>query len=163
MAFVDYQDGGVLTYSELLVARLVLDGRVPRVNVIDMWVDSLPSRDGGRALWGMPKDRAVLHGEDRWRGPVATSCWSAHLGSSPLAAAKFVACARPGLRTPFRFSCVQRRRDGTRVVAKAAGSAKTGPCLATWDVGVNGPLAWLHGRQPSLSLRMTDFRLTFGS
>jgi hypothetical protein len=52
-AFVDYGEGGVLSYHELLVARLLGDGRVPRVRVTDIWVDSPESRAGGRALWAL--------------------------------------------------------------------------------------------------------------
>src|SRR5688500_19005620 len=68
-AFVDYAEGGVLAYQELLVARLVRDGAVPRVHICDIWVDSAPSRDGGRALWAIPKELADLHRSDRSPGP----------------------------------------------------------------------------------------------
>lgn len=44
-----------------------------------------------------------------------------------------------------------------------SGSAKSVPCVGRWDFGADGPLAWLHGRRPVASFRMTDFRITFGS
>ena len=53
-AFVDYREDGVLSYQELLVARAVRDGAVPRVSITDIWVNSPTSRDGGRSLWAMP-------------------------------------------------------------------------------------------------------------
>src|SRR4051812_42341112 len=70
-AFVDYREGGVLRYHELLVARLVLDGRMPRVRVTDIWVDSPESMAGGRALWGIPKELADLPLDERRAGPVS--------------------------------------------------------------------------------------------
>jgi len=47
-AFVSYEPGSPLTHSELLIAR-VLDRR--QVEITDIWVDSVVSRDDGRALW----------------------------------------------------------------------------------------------------------------
>ncbi|HZJ04218.1 MAG TPA: acetoacetate decarboxylase family protein [Nocardioidaceae bacterium] len=162
VAFVDYQEGGVLTYQELLVARLVRDGPVPRVSITDIWVNSTPSRDGGRSLWAIPKELADLHVDDRRRGPVASTSWSANDAGSPIAAARFTGLHRPALRLPFAFSTTQ-QRDGRPVVTKVTGSARSLPCVARWDFGIDGPLAWLHGRQAVLSLRMSAFRLTFGS
>ena len=55
-AFVSYEEGSPLTYSELLVARPVStdkDGR--RVSITDIWVDSPASVAGGRELWAIPK------------------------------------------------------------------------------------------------------------
>jgi len=77
-AFVDYQEDGVLAYHELLVARLH-DAARRRVRITDIWVDSVVSRDGGRALWAIPKQLADLplrtSGRGTWRfdpaGPLA--------------------------------------------------------------------------------------------
>ncbi len=57
-AWVDYVEPSPLSYRELLVARPVRDGVVPRVRITDIWVDSPASRDGGRALWAIPKGLA---------------------------------------------------------------------------------------------------------
>src|SRR3954454_8778329 len=56
-AFVSYEPGSPLTYSELLVARLVpVEGqRGRRVSITDIWVDSPASVAGGRELWAIPK------------------------------------------------------------------------------------------------------------
>jgi hypothetical protein len=59
-AWVSYEPGGVLTYRELLTAVLVHERGRPRVSILDIWVDSVASRDGGRALWGIPKNLAQL-------------------------------------------------------------------------------------------------------
>ncbi|MEV0129792.1 acetoacetate decarboxylase family protein [Dactylosporangium sp. NPDC050688] len=59
-AWVDYRPGGDLSYRELLCAVLTRAGWRPRVTITHIWVDSVASRDGGRALWGIPKDLADL-------------------------------------------------------------------------------------------------------
>lgn len=162
-AWVDYQDGGVLAYRELLVARLVRDGAVPRVSVTDIWVDSEPSRTGGRSLWAIPKELAELHVSDRDLGPTRRTSCAASLDGSPVAAVKVTSVDVPTVRTPFAFSVRQRREDGSPVVTKVTGTAKSLPSLARWDFGAAGPLAWLHGRRPVSSFRLSDFRLTFGA
>lgn len=161
-AFVDYQEGGVLTYQELLVARLVRDGRMPRVNITDIWVNSLASHDGGRSLWAIPKALADLHVTDRRRAPMLRTSWDATIDRSPVATAGFTAAYALPLRTPFVFTTTQQRGTGARVVTRVGGSAKIVPCLGTWDFAADGPLAWLRGRSPVLSLRMSQFCLSFG-
>lgn len=160
--FADYREGSVLTYRELLLARLVRDGAVPRVHICDIWVDSEPSRDGGRSLWAIPKDLAELHVTERPAGPAVRASCDANVDGTPLAAARFTGVRAPSLRTPTRFTVAQEREDGTPVVTPVTGSARTFPVMARWDFGAEGPLAWLHGRQPMASLRLGDFRLTFG-
>jgi hypothetical protein len=160
--FVDYAEGGVLAYRELLVARLVRDGAVPRVHVTDMWVDSAPSRDGGRSLWAMPKELAELHVQDRGTGPMTRTSCDANINGSPVAAARFTGARLPSLRTPFRFGVSQEREDGTRVVSPVSGTSANLPVRGRWDFGADGPLAWLHGRRPMASFRLGDFRMTFG-
>jgi hypothetical protein len=59
-AWVEYEPGGVLQYREVLSAVLVRQGARPMVSIIDIWVDSPASRDGGRELWGIPKVLAEL-------------------------------------------------------------------------------------------------------
>src|SRR5690348_12388115 len=72
-AWVDYQPGGDLSYHELLSAVLTRAGWRPRVTITHIWVDSVASRDGGRALWGIPKDLAVFAGGAASAGgPIAS-------------------------------------------------------------------------------------------
>ncbi|GAB2728950.1 acetoacetate decarboxylase family protein [Nocardioides pakistanensis] len=161
-AFVDYTEPSVLTYRELLLARLVRDGAVPRVHITDIWVDSEASRDGGRSLWAIPKDLAELHVSSREIGPAVRASGDANINGSPIAAARFTAARVPSLRTPFRFTVAQTRDDGTPVVTPVSGTSRNMPVLGHWDFGADGPLAWLHGRQPVASFRLGDFRMTFG-
>lgn len=161
--FVDYTEGSVLTYRELLLARLVFAGPVPRVHVTDMWVDSERSRDGGRSLWAVPKELAELHVTQRAVGPTLRASGDANILGSPIAAARFVGARVPALRTPFRFGLQQEREDGERVLTPVSGTSRGLPVLGRWDFGADGPLAWLHGRTPVASFRIGEFRMTFGS
>lgn len=160
--FVDYREGSVLTYRELFLARLVRDGVVPRVLVTDIWVDSAPSRDAGRSLWGLPKDLAELHVTERPVGPALRASCDANIGGTPVAAARFTGLRVPSLRTPYRFTLTQRHEDGGQVVTPVAGTSRNLPVTGRWDFGDDGPLAWLHGRQPVASFRLGDFRMTVG-
>lgn len=162
-AFVDYAGGGVLSYSELLVARLVLDGAMPRVHITDIWVDSPVSRDGGRSLWAISKDLADFHVETRGVGPASRASCDAAINGSAVAAARFTGPRLPSLRTPFGFTVRQQREDGTPVRTTVSGTSRNLPILGRWDFGADGPLAWLHGRTPVASFRLGDFRLAFGA
>jgi acetoacetate decarboxylase len=160
--FVDYAEGSVLTYRELLLARLAFAGPAPRVHVTDMWVDSERSRDGGRSLWAVPKEPADLHVAQWTAGPTPRASGDANIMGAPIAAARFTGARVPTLRTPFRFSLQQQREDGTRVVTPVSGSSRNVPVLGRWDFGADGPLAWLQGRTPVASFSIGDFQMTFG-
>lgn len=162
-AFVDYAESGVLSYQELLVSRLVLDRPVPRIHISDIWVDSPASRDGGRSLWAIPKELADLHVRARAVGPASRVSCDAAINGSAVAAARFTAPRLPSVRTPFAFTVVQEREDGTPVRTAVSGTSRNLPVLGRWDFGADGPLAWLHGRSPFASFRLGDFRMTFGA
>ena len=161
-AFVDYGAGSVLTYRELLLARLVRDGAVPRVHITDIWVDSEASRDGGRSLWAIPKELADLHVTEQPTGPALSASGDANIAGDPVAAARFTAPRLPSVRTPFRFTVTQQDEHGSSVVTTVSGTSRNLPVRGRWDFGAQGPLAWMHGRQPVASFRLGDFRLTFG-
>jgi hypothetical protein len=58
--FVDYQPGSTLSYHEL-IAGVVIQRRGKLrywFNVTHMYVDSVPSMQGGREVWGVPKQLA---------------------------------------------------------------------------------------------------------
>jgi hypothetical protein len=80
-AFVRYEEGSPLTYSELLVGRAVEPvehGR--RVTITDIWVDSPASVAGGRELWAIPKGLCDFTLESERTGPLSTTKWSASDG-----------------------------------------------------------------------------------
>lgn len=164
VALVDYQPGSPLTYHELLVARAVGAGRNRRVSITDIWVDSADSRDGGRALWAIPKDLGTFgHRERRW-GPVARSEWSVDLASGPVVRARFADLSRIAPRVRFRGGTWQPPVDDHPgpVSADLHGSSRALPCWGAWEFHAEGPLGWLAGRRPVLSARMVDFTMSFG-
>jgi hypothetical protein len=148
-AWVTYQPGGVLSYRELLAARLVRDRGRPRATITEIWVDSEASRDGGRALWGIPKDLAEL----------ATD--------SPMSAPGIArAVLRPGLRIPGRWPVSLRLLQLLHGQPKTTGvRGRTAIRLgrADWTPAPDGPLGYLSGRRPLLTVTLTDFDIRFGS
>jgi len=167
-AFVDYRDGGVLQYRELLVARLLRDGAVPRLRITDIWVDSPDSLAGGRSLWAIPKEFATLRLDERPGLVGGTSFREGldrldHPGGPEVARGVFRSVPPAALvRMPLRGSTSQMRDDGTTVVASLSGSARVVPCLGRWTFDADGPLGFLSGRRPLLSAHLLDVRLRFG-
>jgi acetoacetate decarboxylase len=171
-AFVLYEAPSPLTYSELLVAR-VLDRR--QVEITDIWVDSVPSRDGGRALWAIPKDLCDFTLEHRHTGVVSRASWSASTDRS-IATASFTDLSRLVPRLPFSGLSTRQPplpdatsdpglpdADGSApVTAVLRGSARTMACRGAWDFAPTGPLGWLRGQRQVASFRMADFTMLFG-
>ena len=165
-ALVSYEQPSPLTYSELLVARPVKEAGGRRVNITDIWVDSADSRDGGRALWAIPKGLCDFRRQttgDR----VQRTEWSTSLVGVPIASARFTDISRNAPRTPFKGSTWHERPESENhsdreVVAALKGSAKALPCRGSWEFSESGPLAWLAGKRPLASFRMCDFQLSFG-
>jgi len=163
-AFVSYEPGSPLTYSELLVARPVRgEGRGRRVSITDIWVDSPASMAGGRELWAIPKDLCDFTMESSRTGPLSRTEWSATVGRRPIAEARFTDVSRAAVRLPFKGNVWQPplRPDGSEGTATMAGTARTLPCRAHWEFAPDGPLGWLAGRRPLASFRMADFRMSF--
>lgn len=154
-AFVDYRPGGVLAYRELLATVLVRAGRRVGVSITHIWVDSLPSRAGARAMWGIPKDIA---GFGFTQGPVFTG--SAETQEQRIAQAAFAPVLR-ALPLPMRGSIVQALRgELARTPIRVRGPVQ--PARAGWRFDGDGPLAWLRGRRAIASLTTTGFRMRFG-
>jgi hypothetical protein len=143
VAFVSYEPGSELTYEELLVATPVLDkGRVA-VSVPQIWVDSEASRDGGREMWGIPKQIA-------------------RFGDGSSIAAVAVA---GGMPLPGRWSAAgwtAQHLDGRDVRTNMRMSGRVSLTRSAWLFPVSGPLGYLTGRTPLVSVTMKDMRLTFG-
>ena len=147
-AWVDYRPGGVLSYRELLAAVLVRDGLRFRVSITHIWVDSVESRDGGRALWGIPKDLAELS--------IADGAASA----AGIATARFRK-ARGRVRLPVRFTVLQ-ALGGAALASPVRSSAHCGLSTVAWEPAADGPLGFLGRARPVVSLLADDFRMRFG-
>ena len=164
-AFVSYEEGSPLTYSELLVARPVKSDRHGRrVTITDIWVDSPASVAGGRELWAIPKGLCDFTLESSYRGPVTTTEWSANIERRPVASAHFTDLSRMALRLPFKGGTWQPElpEGGGEKTATLQGSSKALPCRGSWDFAADGPLGWLRGARQLASFRQADFRMSFG-
>lgn len=165
-AFVSYEEGSPLTYSELLVARLVDAGSYgKRVSITDIWVDSPASVAGGRELWAIPKGLCDFDLETSHRGPVSSTTWSASLERRPIATASFTDVSRAAPRLKFKGGTWQPGIDDTGGQERTAvlqGSSKALPCRGRWDFAADGPLGWMRGARQLASLRQADFRMSFG-
>ena len=165
-AFVSYEEGSPLTYSELLVARPVKSeqhGR--RVTITDIWVDSPASVAGGRELWAIPKGLCDFSLESEHKGPLSSTDWTARLGRTPIASATFHDVSRAAPRIPFKGGTWQPGIDDTAGVERTAtlqGSSKALPARARWEFNADGPLGWLHGARQLASFRQAAFRMSFG-
>jgi acetoacetate decarboxylase len=164
-AFVSYEPGSPLTYSELLVARPVKsDEHGRRVSISDIWVDSPASMQGGRDLWAIPKGLCDFTLESSHTGPLSRTEWSASLERRPIARASFTDVSKASVRLPFKGGTWQPAIEpgGEERTATLKGSSKTLPCRGSWEFDAAGPLAWLRGARPVASFRMADFRMSFG-
>ena len=140
-----------MTYDEIMSTVLVREGWRVRVSITHIWVNSPASRDGGRELWAIPKDLAdfdvVPHSSYVARGIGALS-----LGR----------VRRLPWRVPAGFTIAQ-DRAGSLLVSPVAGRMRFGVARGRWSFEVDGPLGFLHGRRPLVTLAMRPFRLLFGS
>jgi acetoacetate decarboxylase len=164
-AFVSYEEGSPLTYSELLVARPVKsDEHGRRVTITDIWVDSPASVAGGRELWAIPKGLCDFTLESSYRGPVTTTEWSASIDRRPVASARFTDVSRAVPRLPFKGGTWQPElpEGGGEKTATLQGSSKAAPCRGSWDFDASGPLGWLRGARQLASFRQAAFRMSFG-
>lgn len=157
-AWVDYQPGGVLQYRELLSAVLVRHRARPAVTIVDIWVDCPASRDGGRELWGIPKELAELTIDTSGDGATSARAWTER-GS--IAQASISPGWRSPGRWPIRLSVVQLLGRQVKVTP-VRGQASIQRAKAAWQVEPAGPLAELNGREPLLTVTLRDFRILFG-
>ena len=150
VGLVRYRPPGDLTYDELVVAVLGRRGLRPVVTITQIWVDSPASRDGARALWGIPKELAVFGSAGR---PAPAG--------APVARVR----TRSGRWLPGRlrltFSTAQ-RLGGTDHHAVHRLSARVGGLRAAWDLAPAGPLSHLARHRPLLGLRLAG-TLVFGA
>jgi acetoacetate decarboxylase len=165
-AFVSYQPDSPLTYSELLVARLVPTEQHGKcVSITDIWVDSPASVAGGRELWAIPKGLCDFELDTGHRGPVSSTTWSASAERRPIASASFTDVSRAIPRVPFKGNTWQpgiEDTDGEERTAVLQGSAKAFPARGRWDFAADGPLGWMRGARQLASFRQADFRMSFG-
>lgn len=149
-AFFVYEQPSPLTYDEIMSTVLVRQGWRPRVSITHIWVNSAASRDGGRDLWAIPKDLAdfdvVPH----------TSYTAQGIGSLTVQRVR-----RLPFRLPLGFRIAQ-DRAGDLLVSPVTGRIRMGLARGRWSFSGDGPLDFLAGRKPLLTLAARPFRLLFG-
>lgn len=159
-AWVDYQPNGVLAYRELMATVLMRRRWRLAPHVLRIWVDSEASRDGGRELWAIPKELADFElGSERWQ-----SRFSARIPgeTAPIAASTISrGVGLPG-RWLLRFAVVQ-TRGGAAQVSPVRARAALMLTRSRWIAEAFGPLGFLAGRRPLLTVAVRDFAMMFGS
>lgn len=153
VVWVDYERGGVLSYRELMATLLVRRGLRPSPTITHIWVDSVESRDGGRALWGIPKGLAEFEFD--------AGRFVARLEGSVIARGTARERLRLPGRWPVRFAIAQ-TLHGTTKISPVRSRSSVALGQATFEPERTGPLAFLAGRRPLVSFVLGDFRMTFG-
>jgi hypothetical protein len=156
---LSYSSGGVLAYDEVLVASPVRRGRAVAASIPQIWVDSEASRDGARALWGIPKDLAQFQ-----RSAEGTRLKSEmSLAGSPVVRLD----AKVGLPlTPRRIKlpdfALAQRLGGVAFLSRHFAVTGVRFAKASWDFAAAGPLGYLRGLRPFVSFAAPDTALVFG-
>ncbi len=150
-AFFVYEEPSPLTYNEIMTTVLVREGWRLRVSITHIWVDSAASRDGGRALWAIPKDLANFD--------VAPHSSYAAQGIGSLAVSRM---RRLPWAVPVGFRIAQ-DREGSLLVSPVRGRIRIGRVRARWAFPADGPIGFLAGRKPLLTLAAKPFHLIFGT
>ena len=149
-AFFVYEEPSPLTYDEIMATVLVREGWRPRVSITHIWVNSQASRDCGRELWAIPKDLADFE--------VARHSSYAAQGIGSLVVSRV---RRLPWRLPLGFRTAQ-DQAGTLLVSPVTGRIRLGLATARWSLAGDGPLGFLNGHKPLLTLACQPFHLIFG-
>jgi hypothetical protein len=154
--WVSYEAGSVLEYGELFAAVAGrFDGK-PTATVTHMWVDSAPSKAGGRELWGYPKELAEF---DLRIDPAGSAvAWA---DGVELARGEFRATSRLP-RLPDMQSGTVQPVDGRLTPISAVGSGRPVLGRGWFAPGPEGPLAFLTTGRRLGTLGLQDFRALFG-
>jgi hypothetical protein len=155
--WVRYGPGSVLEYDELFAAVCgIFNGR-PTATVTHMWVDSEASRDGGRELWGYPKELATFAAD---LDPSGTAIAWTPDGAE---------IARGGFRESRRLPRLPAAEGGTvqvvggepRFIRSVSGAV---PVLGRGELipAASGPLGFLTTGRRLLTFGAADFQSTFG-
>ena len=154
--WVHYQEGSILEYGELFAAVSGRFAGKPTATVTHMWVDSPPSRAGGRELWGYPKELAEF---DLQLDPAGSA--AAWADGAELAHGTFHARFRLPRLPQLKTGTVQ-PVDGRLTPIPCVGSARPVLGRGTFTPAPNGPLGFLTTGRRIATFGVQDFRATFG-
>ncbi|MDX3906357.1 MAG: acetoacetate decarboxylase family protein [Pigmentiphaga sp.] len=157
--WASYAPGSTVQYDELAVAVPVRGaGLLAACTVSQIWVSDAVAAEGGCGLWGIPK---VVGSFDA--PPDDNRGYARHLSEAgrDVAALRF----EPGSTWPGRPKLkgfVVQVGEGGPLRTRCSVSGKVAGGRAIWDFPLDGPLAYLHGRQPLFSVQISDMQLACG-
>jgi hypothetical protein len=154
VAFVNYREGGVLAYRELLVATT--SATMTAGTILKIWVDSPESVAGGRALWYIPKELAEFRYETD-RGFAGTVLVDGREAASYTFTPKFTVPGR--WRMP---NTVVQERGGVVRRTKSSLRARLQLGSGTLEVPEDSPVAFLRHGKVVRHVAMRDLSARFG-
>jgi hypothetical protein len=129
-----------------------------RVNIPQIWVDSPTSLAGGRELWGIPKELGRFERVER--GDRVRVSMTDENGPVASIRAQYGLPLLPGMRQ-LGLPILQ-ELGGRRILSHNRLIGKITGLRATVSFDPAGPLAWLAGRTPLVSLAIRDASIIFG-
>ena len=151
VASASYVPGGVLAYEELLVALPTWGRGGLRITIPQIWVDSAQSREGGRALWGIPKELAVFERSDTR---------AAMNGAEMVVESRTGRALLPGMRQ-LALPILQSVEGGS-ILSHNRVIGRIRSLRARWSFAADGPLGYLAGHTPFVSFAIRDASIIFG-
>ena len=151
VASASYVPGGVLAYEELLVALPTWGRGGLRITIPQIWVDSAQSREGGRALWGIPKELAVFERSDTR---------AAMNGAEMVLESRTGRALLPGMRQ-LALPILQSVEGGS-ILSHNRVIGRIRSLRARWSFAADGPLGYLAGHTPFVSFAVRDASIVFG-
>ncbi|MDP3891130.1 acetoacetate decarboxylase family protein, partial [Nocardioides sp.] len=134
-AFVQYDETGLLPYSELLAGVVVRSPVGTGLSITHIWVDSPTSQAGGRELWGIPKQLAEFGDPDHDER-------SATVRGEEIASARFLPARPPALPLPIPLPArTIQTLAGATVASRLLMRGRLRWARATWDLPAGGELA----------------------
>ncbi|MFB2580378.1 acetoacetate decarboxylase family protein [Herbiconiux sp. P15] len=158
VAAVEYVPGGALEYDELLVALPSFGRGGLRVMIPQIWVDSEASKRGGRELWGIPKHLARFERTTAGRRTQVRMLVDGRTVAG--LAARRGRALLPGLHQ-IALPILQ-RLEGRTTLSRNLVIGRVSGLRTAWRFADDGPLAWLRGVRPALSVELHDAAIVFG-
>ena len=168
-AFANYRPGGVLAYDELLVATPTLAGGRLSVTIPQIWVDSPESLEGGRALWGIPKQLGNFENpdsSDSHRPDAATVSMTTAAGPVASLTARPGRTLLPGMRQValpiLQPSLADGPGAGGNILSHNRVIGRIRALSTDWTFDPHGALGYLAGHRPFASFALGDASIVFG-
>lgn len=154
--FIDYQEGGLLTYREFLVTAIGKLRMPIRGTILRIWVDSDAALFGGRELWHIPKEMGEFEFE---HGAAFTGSLS--LDGKEAASYRFTPKRTVPGRWPFSSWLTQESATGLRgTFSRFRARFQFGSGELT--VPDTSDLSFLNEGRPIAHIAMRDFTARFG-